>query len=129
MTDERRTGRIVPVILAGGSGTRLWPLSRSLCPKQFLPLLKTDSLLVETCRRVSDASRFAPPIVICNNRHQSLLTQQLRDASIHPETIILEPLALGTAAAAAIAATFVARTNADDLLRLLAADNHLQGSE
>jgi len=129
MTDERRTGRIVPVILAGGSGTRLWPLSRSLCPKQFLPLLKTDSLLVETCRRVSDASRFAPPIVICNNRHQSLLTQQLRDASIRPETIILEPLARGTAAAAAIAATFVARTNADDLLLLLAADNHIQDSE
>src|SRR5262245_37898472 len=85
MTDERKTGRIVPVILAGGSGTRLWPLSRSLCPKQFLPLLTTDSLLVETCRRVSDTSRFAPPIVICSSHHQSLLTQQLRDADVHPE--------------------------------------------
>ena len=129
MTDERKIGRIVPVILAGGSGTRLWPLSRSQHPKQFLPLLKADSLLVETCRRVSEASRFAPPIVIGNSCHQSLLTQQLRDAGIRAEALLLEPVARGTAAAAATAATLVARANADDMLLLLAADSHIRDSE
>jgi mannose-1-phosphate guanylyltransferase / mannose-6-phosphate isomerase len=128
MNNERKTSRIVPVILAGGSGTRLWPLSRSQYPKQFLPLLNEESLLVATCRRVADATRFSAPIVICSSGHQSVLTQQLCDAGITPQVLVLEPVARGTAAAAAVAANLVGRASPDDVLLLLAADNHIRDS-
>jgi len=126
MTEAERTGRIVPVILAGGTGTRLWPLSRSLQPKQFLPLMGEESLFVATCRRVVDSARFGSPLVICNSRHRFLVAEQLREAGIAPQAIILEPVARGTAAAAAVAALFVARRNPAGILLMLAADNHLQ---
>ena len=61
---------IQPVILSGGVGTRLWPLSRELYPKQLLPLVSDHTLLQETARRVTDMDRFAPPLVVCNDEHE-----------------------------------------------------------
>lgn len=65
--------KIHPVILSGGSGTRLWPQSRTSYPKQFLKLVSDQSLLQETARRVSDAATFAPPLMVCNEEHRFLV--------------------------------------------------------
>ncbi len=123
---KNSAGRIIPVILAGGSGSRLWPLSRASQPKQFLPLMEEDSLLVATCRRVSASSQFDQPVIICSSEHHDLLAEQLRHAGIVPKAIILEPLARGTAAAAALAALHVEREEPGSTVLLLAADNYLQ---
>ena len=124
--NNKSAGRIVPVILAGGSGSRLWPLSRASQPKQFLPLMEDDSLLIATCRRFATPSQFDEPVIICNSEHHDLVAKQLRQAGIVPKAIILEPLARGTAAAAALAALFVERENPGSAVLLLAADNYLQ---
>jgi len=96
--------RIHPVILSGGAGTRLWPLSRALFPKQFFPLASELSLLQETAKRVSDTTRFAPPLVVCNQDHRFIVAEQLRKISLTPSDIVLEPAARNTAAAVASAA-------------------------
>src|SRR5262245_16204805 len=120
MTSEKKSaGRIVPVILAGGSGARLWPLSRSSQPKQFLSLIDDESLLVATCRRVAQSSYFDQPIIICSNRHEPLLAAQMRKAGIVPKGVIFESVARGTAVAAAIAALFVADSDPDSTVLLL----------
>ena len=124
--NKKSAGRIVPVILAGGSGSRLWPLSRASQPKQFLPLMEADSLLIATCRRFAAPLQFDQPVIICNSEHHDLVERQLRQAGIVPKAIILEPLARGTAAAAALAAQFVERENPGSTVLLLAADNYLQ---
>ncbi len=123
---KKSTGRIVPVILAGGSGSRLWPLSRASQPKQFLPLMEDDSLLIATCRRIAAPLQFDQPVIICNSEHHEFVAKQLRQAGIVPKAIILEPLARGTAAAAVLAAQFVERENSGSTVLLLAADNYLQ---
>src|SRR4029453_1620744 len=98
------TDRIVPVILSGGSGTRLWPLSRTMYPKQFIRFFNgKGSLLGATLRRIDDAG-FAAPVIICNNDHRFLVREELARAAIKQETIILEPVARNTAAAVAVAA-------------------------
>ena len=74
--EETRLGKIVPVILAGGQGTRLWPLSRSARPKQFLPLTGTLSLFQGTLKRVSDPARYAAPIVITNADYRFVVAEQ-----------------------------------------------------
>ena len=71
---------IVPVILSGGSGTRLWPVSRESFPKQLWPLISDRTLLQETALRAHDGARFAPPIVVCNQEHRFLIAEQLRAA-------------------------------------------------
>jgi mannose-1-phosphate guanylyltransferase/mannose-6-phosphate isomerase len=96
--------KIHPVILSGGAGTRLWPLSRELYPKQFLPLASDRSLLQETARRVADTARFAPPLVICNEEHRFVVAEQFREIGITPRAIFLEPAGRNTAPAAAVAA-------------------------
>lgn len=98
------TRPIHPVILSGGAGTRLWPLSRALFPKQFFPLASELSLLQETAKRVGDAARFAPPLVVCNHEHRFIVAEQLREISLAPMEIVLEPAARNTAAAVAVAA-------------------------
>ncbi|HEX3065697.1 MAG TPA: sugar phosphate nucleotidyltransferase, partial [Dongiaceae bacterium] len=69
---------IHPVVLSGGSGTRLWPLSRAAYPKQLMPLVGENSLLQETIQRVSDPKQFAAPVLICNDDHRFLVAEQLR---------------------------------------------------
>ena len=96
---------IIPVVLSGGAGSRLWPMSREGLPKQFLPLVnKERSLLQDTVARVSDRQRFAAPIVVCNNQHRFLVAESLRDLGIEDGTIILEPTGKNTAPAIALAA-------------------------
>lgn len=81
---------IHPVVLSGGSGTRLWPLSRALNPKQLLPLLSEKSLLQETVLRVTDTQHFAAPLVIANDEHRFLVGEQLRAIGVSPRALVLE---------------------------------------
>lgn len=95
---------IQPVILSGGSGTRLWPLSREAYPKQFLPLSGEKSLLQQTVLRVADSARFMPPVIVCNAEHRFMVAEQLRAVGVTPAAIVLEPAARNTAPAVAIGA-------------------------
>lgn len=95
---------ITPVLLSGGSGTRLWPLSREGRPKQLLPLLGPETMLQMTARRVSDAGRFGPPIVVAKAAHADLIDDQFAAAGLRGATLILEPCGRNTAAAIALAA-------------------------
>ncbi len=111
---------LVPVIMAGGSGTRLWPLSRSLYPKQFLPLASDKTMLQETILRLSGLET-APPVTICNEEHRFIVAEQLKNIDrLGP--IILEPEGRNTAPAVALAAYVVVDQN-DPLLMVLAADH------
>ena len=94
----------VPVVLCGGSGTRLWPLSRSHLPKQFLPLVSERTMLQETVARVQGLAGVQPPIAIANDEHRFLAAEQLREIGAPPQALLLEPGGRGTAAAAAAAA-------------------------
>ena len=114
---------IHPVILSGGSGTRLWPLSRATYPKQFLPLTGTDSLLQQTALRFADAGRYAAPTVISNNDHRFLVAEQMHAVSSRAPTIILEPVARNTGPAAIVAALQVAAQDPDGIVALLPSDH------
>ncbi|HET7086136.1 MAG TPA: mannose-1-phosphate guanylyltransferase/mannose-6-phosphate isomerase [Rhizomicrobium sp.] len=113
---------IHPVILSGGSGTRLWPLSRSLFPKQLLALTGEQSLIQDTALRTAGAD-FTPPFIICNTEHRFLIAEQMREAGIKPQAIVLEPVGRNTAPAAAIAALIVAEKSPDGLILLMPADH------
>jgi len=113
---------IHPVILSGGSGSRLWPLSRTLFPKQLLALAGEHSLIQDTVLRTKGAG-FAPPLVICNTEHRFLIAEQLRETNVSPQAIVLEPVGRNTAPAAAIAALMIAEKDPDGLLLLMPADH------
>jgi len=116
---------IRPVLLAGGAGTRLWPASRQLFPKQLLALTGADSLLQATRARVTDGARFLPPLTICGAEHRFIVAEQLRSASPDgtPGEILVEPVGRNTAAAACLAALRAAETDPQTLLLLLPADH------
>ena len=95
---------ITPVILSGGSGTRLWPMSTPERPKQFLPLTNALTMFQLTARRTTHAGKFAPPIIVASKRHAELIELQLAQVDIDPGAIILEPCARNTAPAIALAA-------------------------
>src|SRR5687767_62904 len=95
---------LVPVILSGGAGTRLWPLSRELYPKQFLPLVGERTMIQETALRSAGLPSVAAPIVVCNEAHRFLVAEQLRELGISPQSILLEPIGRNTAPAVAVAA-------------------------
>ena len=101
MTERRR---ITPVILSGGSGTRLWPLSRTARPKQLLALTHTETMLQVTARRALGGERFLPPMVVANAAHADEIEAQFAEAGIAPGALILEPAARNTAPAIALAA-------------------------
>jgi len=113
---------IIPVIMAGGSGSRLWPLSRQMFPKQFLTLHCKSSMLQATAERLSGIEH-APAIVICNEEHRFSVAEQFRLNNIPNSGIILEPVGRNTAPAIAIAALQAIRNNEDPLLLVLAADH------
>lgn len=118
------TSTIVPVILAGGQGTRLWPMSRASRPKQFLPLMGERSLYQETLARVSDPARYTAPVIVTNADYRFLVAEQAQELRITPAAVLLEPVARNTAAAIAAAAEFVAaRFGADAVLHVLASDH------
>ncbi len=115
---------IVPVILAGGSGTRLWPLSREAYPKQFIPLFDNQSLFQKTLARLTSLPDCATPIVVGNEQHRFLMAEQIRQSLIPQCDIILEPCFKGTAPAVALAAVHaLAKYNADVTLLVLPADH------
>jgi len=115
--------KIHPVILCGGSGTRLWPLSRSAFPKQFLRLSSEFTMLQETLRRMSGLPDVAPPVVICNEEHRFLVAEQLRAIDVRPEWLILEPVGRNTAPAVAAAALALARQDPKALMLVLPSDH------
>ncbi|HEX4870955.1 MAG TPA: mannose-1-phosphate guanylyltransferase/mannose-6-phosphate isomerase [Nevskiaceae bacterium] len=121
---------VVPVLLAGGSGTRLWPLSREQYPKQFLPLLGESSLLVQTLQRVRRLSGLQPPLVVAAEAHRFIVAEQLRQAGVSGATILLEPVARNTAAAIAAASHWVQQQHgAQARLLVLPADQAIADSE
>ncbi|MEX2408605.1 MAG: mannose-1-phosphate guanylyltransferase/mannose-6-phosphate isomerase [Rhodovibrionaceae bacterium] len=118
-----------PVILSGGSGTRLWPLSRSQHPKQLLPLAGgEESLLQSTARRAARLSGATAPLVIANEAHPFVIAEQLREIGLSPSSLLLEPLGRNTAPAAALAALKLSEADPEAILALLPAD-HLIGDE
>ena len=110
---------MVPVILSGGSGTRLWPYSRSAYPKQFLPLVSERTMLLETVLRFNESDT---PIVVCNEEHRFMVAEQLRSIDVQANSIILEPVGRNTAPAIALAALRVLQKE-DQLLIELPADH------
>jgi mannose-1-phosphate guanylyltransferase/mannose-6-phosphate isomerase len=113
---------IVPVILSGGSGTRLWPLSREAYPKQFLPLVGDDTMLQATWKRVASIAGAAP-IVVANQEHRFMAAEQLRECKALPQALILEPVGRNTAPAIAIAALQALAGGNDALLLVLPSDH------
>ncbi len=114
---------IYPVILSGGSGTRLWPMSRSHYPKQLLALMGEHSLLQETVRRVVGNAGFAPPLIIANEEHRFIIAEQLREIGAVPDALILEPVGRNTAPAACVAALRLAAREPDALMLVMPSDH------
>ncbi len=118
--------RLTPVVLSGGAGTRLWPLSRELHPKQFLPLIGAHTMLQDTVRRLAGLEVTAP-IVVCNEAHRFVVAEQLRSISSPAQAIVLEPVGRNTAPAIALAAlAALAADGGDALLLVLPADHVIQ---
>jgi mannose-1-phosphate guanylyltransferase / mannose-6-phosphate isomerase len=114
---------IHPVILSGGSGTRLWPMSRTLYPKQLLSLLGRESLLQQTVRRVADPQRFASPLVVANEEHRFIIAEQLREIAVDAQALLLEPVGRNTAPAACAAALALVDSDPDALMLVLPSDH------
>jgi len=121
--------RFYPVILSGGSGTRLWPMSRKLLPKQFLALLSRHTLLQETALRVRPIAACEPPIVVCNDEQRFLAADQLREIGVQAAPMILEPIGRNTAPAIAVAALAARERSADALLLVLPSDHTITRPE
>jgi len=117
---------ILPVILAGGSGTRLWPLSRALYPKQLINLVDRHTMLQNTVRRLDGLVDAASPVVICNDEYRFMVAEQLRQIGIVAEAVILEPVGRNTAPALAVAALWALNKGSDPVLLILPADHHIQ---
>jgi len=117
--------QLVPVILCGGTGTRLWPLSRATYPKQYWPLAGSDehTLLQQTQLRLQGLPGLAAPLLVCNEEHRFIVAEQLRQIGVDPAAILLEPMGRNTAPAVAIAALQATARGEDPLLLVLAADH------
>lgn len=114
---------ITPVILCGGSGTRLWPLSRASYPKQYLSLAGSDTLLQQTVKRIGTLEGATAPLIISNNEQRFLVAEQLRAIDTKPSAIVLEPVARNTAPAVAAAALIALRQDANAMLLVLPSDH------
>ncbi len=120
--------KIIPIIMCGGKGTRLWPLSRESYPKQFLSLYgdKNKSLLQLTLERISDLENIQNPILICNEEHRFLVAEQVRNIGITPSAIILEPCGRNTAPAITLGALQALDIDKESILLVLSADHRIE---
>ena len=118
-----------PVVLSGGSGSRLWPLSRQNQPKQFLRLIGDHSLYQETVIRASRLANAQPPVTVCSEDHRFMIGEQLQEVAIPSGGILLEPVARNTAPAIALAALHVASTDADGALLVMPADHLIENED
>jgi len=118
--------KMIPVILSGGSGTRLWPLSRKDHPKQYLPLVSDNSMLQETILRLKGLGNLADPIIICNVDHRFLVAEQCKQIGVKNPIIILEPVGRNTAPAIAAAVLQSLKDSDDSTLLVLSADHVIQ---
>ena len=119
--------KLIPVILCGGKGTRLWPMSRSSLPKQYISLQRNNNktLLQNTYERISNFENIDDPIVICNEENRFIAAEQIREINVKPKAILLEPFGRGTAPAIAIAALKALEYNKDSLLLVLSCDHEI----
>jgi mannose-1-phosphate guanylyltransferase / mannose-6-phosphate isomerase len=124
--DELPMITIYPVILSGGSGTRLWPLSREHYPKQLLALAGDRTMLQQTSIRLDGMPGVAAPVLVCNEEHRFLVAEQLREIGKTPEAIILEPAGRNTAPALTLAALYLAKQDPDALMLVMPADHVIQ---
>ncbi|WP_413297436.1 mannose-1-phosphate guanylyltransferase/mannose-6-phosphate isomerase [Synechococcus sp. MIT S9452] len=122
---------LLPVILCGGTGTRLWPLSRASYPKQYWALAHNaeDTLLQLTQRRLNGLPGLGSPILICNEDHRFIVAEQMRQLGVEPESILLEPMGRNTAPAVCVAALRATARGEDPLLLVLAADHVIREPE
>jgi mannose-1-phosphate guanylyltransferase/mannose-6-phosphate isomerase len=122
------TATLHPVILSGGTGTRLWPLSRAMYPKQFIRFFngQSSSFLGATLKRLSAAGGFAAPTLLCNNDHRFLVKEELEQAGIKPRALILEPVARNTAAAIAVAALSISRDDPGAIMVVMPSDHAIR---
>lgn len=127
--DETTMTTIFPVILSGGSGTRLWPLSREHYPKQLLALVGDRTMLQQTAMRLDGMADVAAPVVVCNEEHRFLVAEQLREIGRTPAAIILEPAGRNTAPALTLAALHLVKQDPDAIMLVMAADHVIQDVE
>ncbi|HFB54366.1 MAG TPA: mannose-1-phosphate guanylyltransferase/mannose-6-phosphate isomerase, partial [Hellea balneolensis] len=123
---------IIPVIMSGGAGTRLWPASRQKRPKQFLSLVGEHTMVQETAERLcgqGDNYTFGAPIIVCNSAHTHLIEEQLGEIGVRAHTIITEPVPRNTAPCAIIAALAVRDADPDAVMLLAPADHHIRDTE
>ncbi len=115
--------KIYPVILSGGVGSRLWPLSRAALPKQLLALVSDKTMLQETALRLADKPRLMPPLMVCGNEHRFMIAEQMRQIGIAPLGIMLEPEGRNTAPAVAAAANYLLAIDPEAVMLVLPADH------
>jgi mannose-1-phosphate guanylyltransferase/mannose-6-phosphate isomerase len=121
--------KLFPVVLSGGSGTRLWPLSREALPKQLLPLVSEKSVLQETVTRLLGLPQLAPATVVCNENHRFMVSEQLGAMQLPTPKIVLEPVGRNTAPAVAVAAILTLRTNPEAVLLVLPSDHLIEDTK
>ena len=119
---------ILPVILCGGSGSRLWPLSRKSFPKQYLSINSESNktLLQKTQERIMKIKNIKDPIIICNEEHRFIVAEQMREIEVKPNKILLEPFGRNTCPAITLAALKAIENNNDPIILILSADHHIK---
>ena len=123
--------KLIPVILCGGTGSRLWPLSRRSYPKQYLSLNDENSLsfLQITLQRINNLKDIQPPIIVCNEEHRFITAEQIRKINIKPSSILLEPFSKNTAPAITCAALQSSSNGEDPILLILPSDHKIKNIE
>ena len=120
---DLKDGLVVPVLLSGGAGTRLWPLSRETYPKQLLSLIGEHTLLQQAAMRVADRNKFTAPLVVAHEEHRFVIAEQLRSLGVTDSTIVLEPVRRNTAVAVAVAALIVNKIDPNTTLLVMPVDH------
>ena len=123
--------KIIPVLLCGGKGSRLWPLSRKSYPKQYLSIDKKDkySFLQETINRIKDLNAVVEPIILCSEEHRFIAAEQMRKIGVKPKALLLEPLGKNTAPAITLAALLARNFNYDPILLVLSSDHIVENKD